>query len=66
MFRDDARTRMIQMCADCRVNAQYHTEDSPFRMGERPRVRTTDDYLAEREAQGRDGDGGKPNGSGAG
>ena len=66
MFQDDARTRMIQMCADCRVNAQYHTDDSPFRMGERPRVRTTDDYLAEREAQRRDEGGGKPNGSGTG
>ena len=66
MFQDDARSRMIQMCADCRVQAQYHTEDSPFRMGERPRVRTTDDYLAEREEQRRQERTGKPNGSGEG
>lgn len=46
MFEDDAKTRMIQMCADCRVQAQYHAEDSPFRAGERPRVRTTDDYIS--------------------
>ena len=65
MFPDDARSRMIQMCADCRVQAQYHTQDSPFRMGERPRVRTTDDYLAEREEQRRQQKTGKPNGSGA-
>ncbi len=48
MFTDDRRTRMIQMCDDCRVRAQYHSDDNPFRMGERPRMRTTDDDLAER------------------
>lgn len=48
MFPDDERTKMLQMCADCRVQAQYHHENSPFRMGERPRVRTTEDYIAGR------------------
>ncbi len=48
MFPDDERTKMLQMCADCRVQAQYHQENSPFRMGERSRVRTTEDYLAGR------------------
>jgi hypothetical protein len=27
------------------VNAQYHDENAPFRGPDRPRVRTTDDYL---------------------
>ncbi|WP_172294733.1 4Fe-4S binding protein [Pseudoruegeria sp. HB172150] len=48
MFRNEQAARMIQMCDDCRVNAQYHMENSPFRMGDRPRVRTTDDYLSKR------------------
>lgn len=49
MYSDSDNVKLIQMCDDCRIRAQYHTEGSPFRMGERPRVRTTDDYLAERE-----------------
>ncbi len=48
MFREESRLRLVQMCDDCRVRAQYHAENSPFRMGERPRTRTTDDDLAER------------------
>jgi ferredoxin len=51
MFSDDRRARLIQMCDDCRVKAQYHGENNPFRMGERPRPRTTDDDLAERAAR---------------
>lgn len=49
MYSDSDNVKLIQMCDDCRIRAQYHTETSPFRMGERPRMRTTDDYLAERE-----------------
>ncbi len=48
MFADPARARLIQMCDDCRVRAQYHSADNPFAGGERPRVRTTDDYLSKR------------------
>ncbi|MFW2589415.1 4Fe-4S binding protein [Sagittula sp. SSi028] len=47
MFGGD-RLRMIQMCDDCRVNAQYHAENNPLSGGERPRTRTTDDYLSTR------------------
>ena len=47
MFGGD-KLRMIQMCDDCRVNAQYHAQDNPFAAGERPRPRTTDDYLSKR------------------
>ena len=47
MFQGDA-LRLIQMCDDCRVNAQYHSENNPFAGGERPKPRTTDDYLSKR------------------
>jgi ferredoxin len=43
MFADDSRSRLIRMCDDCRIRAQYHDQDSPFRMGPRPRIRTADD-----------------------
>ncbi len=48
MFADSDAGRMIRMCDDCRVRAQYHSQDNPFAAGERPRVRTTDDYLSKR------------------
>ncbi|MAB04603.1 MAG: (4Fe-4S)-binding protein [Rhodobacteraceae bacterium] len=48
MFAGGDKLRMIQMCDDCRVNAQYHSQNNPFEAGERPRVRTTDDYLSKR------------------
>lgn len=48
MFKDDKAATLIQMCDDCRVNAVYHSENNPFAMGERPKVRTTDDYISKR------------------
>lgn len=48
MFLTTDAARMIQMCDDCRVNAQFHSEDSPFAGKERPRPRTSDDYFAKR------------------
>ncbi|MEM9796555.1 MAG: 4Fe-4S binding protein [Pseudomonadota bacterium] len=48
MFQDEKQLRMIQMCDDCRVKSQFHGEGAPFAGGERPRVRTTDDYLSKR------------------
>ena len=47
MFAGD-KLRMIQLCDNCRVNAQFHATDNPFQGGEKPRVRTTDDYLSKR------------------
>ncbi|GGG84495.1 ferredoxin [Salipiger pallidus] len=47
MFDGD-RLRMIQMCDDCRINAQYHGTNNPMTGPERPRPRTTDDYLSKR------------------
>ncbi len=49
MFSDPDKLKMIQMCDDCRVNAQYHSENNPFAGGERPRPRTTDDYFLDRK-----------------
>lgn len=48
IFAKPEAGRMIRMCDDCRVNAQFHSEDNPFAAGERPKVRTTDDYLSKR------------------
>lgn len=48
MFAGEDKLRMIQMCDDCRVNAQFHATDNPFQGDERPRPRTTDDYLSKR------------------
>ena len=49
MFANPAAARMIQMCDGCRINAQYHSDNNPLAGGERPRPRTTDDYLSKRK-----------------
>ena len=49
MYTGSDNTKLIQMCDDCRINAQYHQENSPFRAADRPMVRTTDDYLKDRK-----------------
>ena len=49
MFSSPETIRMIQMCDNCRIQAQYHSKNNPFAGGERPRVRTTDDYLSKRK-----------------
>ena len=48
MFENPDRARVIQMCSDCRVSAVFKESDNPFQMGDRPKVRTTDDYLPDR------------------
>lgn len=48
MFEDAARLEMIRMCDDCRVKAQFE-EKHPLSGAPRPRIRTTDDDLRERE-----------------
>lgn len=48
MFADGDKLKLIQMCDNCRINAQYHSQDNPFEGGERPRPRTSDDYLSKR------------------
>lgn len=48
MFSNPAALRMIQMCDDCRVAAQYHSDDNPFGGAPRPRPRTSADYPTKR------------------
>ena len=50
MFQDDAQARVIQMCDTCRVVAWSEGGNDPLKGAPRPRVRTTDDYLAEAQA----------------
>jgi len=53
MFKDSkARLDVIKMCADCRVAAMAEQNFDPFATPQRPKVRTTDDYLRERERKG--------------
>ncbi|TRD23013.1 4Fe-4S binding protein [Palleronia caenipelagi] len=42
------RLRMIQMCDTCRVSAEILSRDDPDKLGERPKPRTTADYLSKR------------------
>ncbi len=45
MYKNSDNVQLIKMCDDCRVKAQYHGDNSPMAAGQRPRVRTSDDYL---------------------
>jgi len=46
MFQGNARAlERLKMCEDCRV-ADLFSEQQPMAAGERPRTRTTDDYLS--------------------
>ncbi len=45
MFQNADQMRLIQMCDDCRVVSAANSEHNPFEGGERPKIRTTDDYL---------------------
>ncbi|WP_424972402.1 4Fe-4S binding protein [Dinoroseobacter sp. S76] len=49
MFANSDAAKMIRMCDDCRVNAQFHSENNPFAGGERPKPRTTADYYSDRK-----------------
>ncbi len=49
MFATSEAAKMIQMCDNCRIQAQFHSENNPFQGGEKPRVRTTEDYLSKRK-----------------
>lgn len=49
MFATSDQARLIQMCDDCRVNAQFHSQDNPFQSAPKPRVVTTDDYFSKRK-----------------
>ena len=45
MFATGDAAKMIQMCDNCRIQAQYHSENNPFALGEPRKPRVTDDYL---------------------
>ena len=49
MFATPDAAKMIQMCDNCRGQAQFHSENNPFQGGERPKPRTTEDYLSKRK-----------------
>ena len=49
MFATSDQAKMIQMCDNCRVQAQFHSQDNPFASKPKPRVVTTDDYLSKRK-----------------
>ena len=52
MFKDSkARLDVIKMCEDCRVAAMAEESFDPFGAPARPPVRTTDDYLRERDLE---------------
>jgi ferredoxin len=58
MFQSQAKTRvsrldMLKMCEDCRVVAATEAEVDPYGAPVRPNVRTTEDYLREREERER-------------
>lgn len=49
MFKDDSQLQLIQMCDNCRVAALANSKNDPFAAGQRPAVRTTQDYFDERD-----------------
>ncbi|MGV6805839.1 MAG: 4Fe-4S dicluster domain-containing protein [Ruegeria sp.] len=49
MFASSEQAKMIQMCDDCRVQAQFHSQDNPFASRPKPKVVTTDDYFSKRK-----------------
>ena len=53
MFKDSKkRLDVIRMCEDCRVAVMAEEQFDPFGAPKRPPVRTTEDYLREREQKG--------------
>jgi ferredoxin len=57
MFKDSKkRLDVIKMCADCRVAVMAEEKFDPFATTPRPAVRTTEDYLRERDEAARKGE----------
>ena len=48
MFATSDTARMIQMCDNCRVGAQFKVSDNPFTGADKPQVRRTEDYFSKR------------------
>jgi ferredoxin len=52
MFEDEEKVNLIRMCDDCRIQSMAEATDNPFAAGDRPAIRTTEDYLkAEEQAR---------------
>jgi ferredoxin len=50
MYKDSkSRLDLVKMCADCRVQVTAEENFDPFGAPQRPRLRTTEDYLRARE-----------------
>lgn len=57
MFKDSKkRLDVIRMCENCRVQTMSEEQFDPFAGPKRPAVRTTEDYLREREEAARKGE----------
>jgi ferredoxin len=53
MYKDSkSRLDLVKMCADCRVQIVADENFDPFGAPQRPRLRTTEDYLRAREQEG--------------
>ena len=48
-FAEGPQARVIQMCDNCRVQAQFQSENNPFQGKARPLPRTTEDYYSDRK-----------------
>jgi ferredoxin len=51
MFQGAAQVDLIRMCDNCRIEAMAEGQDEPMQFGERPKMRTTDDYILEAETE---------------
>ncbi len=49
MFSEEGALERVKMCPDCRVADQFDDPDTPMAVGDRPEIRTTADYMEERE-----------------
>ncbi|MBO0718229.1 MAG: 4Fe-4S binding protein, partial [Rhizobiales bacterium] len=55
MYKDSkSRLDLVKMCADCRVQVTAAENFDPFGAPQRPRLRTTEDYLRARQEQGQE------------
>ncbi|MEE2745586.1 MAG: 4Fe-4S binding protein, partial [Pseudomonadota bacterium] len=56
MFSEGQAIERIKMCPDCRVIDMFDEPNTPMAGAPRPKIRTTDDYLIEREQLRQDAD----------
>lgn len=54
MFASGTQSELLKMCEDCRVVAMAESSNDPFKVGEVPRVRTTEDYIIARDDTDKD------------